>query len=117
MALHDQRAARLLARIMRADDDRRRRMQLVPRAGAGMRCKCCAVHLEALHLVAARLHGAEHEVLHRVLIAARGDVADHVLRELDLGIEALVDGGDDVVAEFGIEGHGESFRLSFASRI
>ena len=110
MRLQDQRAARLTARMVDADHDRRVGMLLGEGRAARMGRDRGAVHLEAVHGEAALLQRPEDEVLAGMLLATQRGKADQLLREGDLLGEARLDGGKDLVAKRGIERHGLSLR-------
>ena len=116
MRLQDQRAARLLAGAMDADDDRRLGMLRRPGAGARMAGERLAVHREALHGEAAGAELAEEVILDRVLLAADRGEADQVLREGDLRGETLRDGSGDAVGKGGVERHRMSGRAAMTGR-
>src|SRR5690554_3097934 len=62
-------------------------------------------HLPAVHGVAAALQVIEPVVLGGMLLTAEGGMANQLAEKIDLLVESLVDGIDDVLLELWIETH------------
>src|SRR4051794_26516021 len=105
MSLKDEAAACLLSRTVDTNDDRRVGVFCGELGAAGMPRDCSVIHVEAIERETFVPEGTEHEILDRVLCAAKRAKADQRFRKFYLFGKTFFDGGDNAFAKILPDGH------------